>query len=936
MTGWEEAVRVCILISVVCVLTAFGSVGPSGPCGTVQPGPGFDPKDVVRQVHARRDMSDMTFDAAGAMLRSGNPDHFSGRLTNRYPDPSELGPDQSLGGEFLIDTSSVLLPAPGSQNDPAIAFDGVNFLVVWEDKRSGSYTDICGARVTPDGTVLDPSGFVVSLAAYDQKYPVLGFDGTNFLVVWQDFRRGYAFDIYGTRVTPDGTVLDPAGFIVSNDPNEQLRPAIGFDSTNFLVVWQDNRNNAAENDIYGARVTPQGKVLDLEGLVISQAPGTQGSPAIAFDGASFFVAWQDDRDSGHYYIYGARVTPDGAVLDSNGIAIGRGEGRGFVPAVAFDSANFLVVWQEMRGSFPPELSIYGARVTPDGTVLDPVSIGISTAGGVQSAPALGFDGANFVAVWEDFRGGNSSDVYGARISPDGTVLDPSGIAISQAAGSQGAPCLGFDGANSFVAWHDYRNNPAESDLYGARVTPGGTVLDTGGFVIAQAAREEFTPAVASDSANFLVVWEDHRSSGSSDIYGARVSPAGAVLDPDGLVISLAPGAQGTPAVGFDGANFLVVWQDFRNSSTGPDIYGARVTPGGAVLDTDGFGITQAADAQTVPVLFFDGTDFLVVWQDRRAGSFSDIYGARVTPQGAVLDPGGIAISQATDRQCTPALGFDGANFLAVWQDYRADSGYSDIYGARVTPDGTVLDSGGIHITQVTGDQFDPALGFDGANFLVTWADYRRSSVYADIYGARVTPGGTVLDTSGFVITEAAKDQLGPALVFGTANFLVVWEDYRSSGDIDIYGAHVAPDGTVSDEGGVVRQGGAQTCLALARGTGSQLFLVFQGWTGAVGGKTYNTDRIWGDMNPNTGLGLEESQQPVTRGYRPMATVVRGALMMGDRGQKTEDRAELLDIAGRKVIDLHSGANDVRALVPGVYFVRDTGHAGQTRKVVVQR
>jgi hypothetical protein len=44
----------------------------------------------------------------------------------------------------------------------------------------------------------------------------------------------------------------------------------------------------------------------------------------------------------------------------------------------------------------------------------------------------------------------------------------------------------------------------------------------------------------------------------------------------------------------------------------------------------------------------------VVWQDQRSGS-DDIYGARVTPAGAVLDTAGIAISAAADSQSTPAL-----------------------------------------------------------------------------------------------------------------------------------------------------------------------------------------------------------------------------------------------------------------------------------------
>jgi len=34
------------------------------------------------------------------------------------------------------------------------------------------------------------------------------------------------------------------------------------------------------------------------------------------------------------------------------------------------------------------------------------------------------------------------------------------------------------------------------------------------------------------------------------------------------------------------------------------------------------------------------------------------------------------------------------------------------------------------------------------------------------------------------------------------------------------------------------------------------------------------------------------------------------------------RAVLLDAAGRKVVELRAGPNDVRHLAPGVYFVRE--------------
>ena len=860
--------RLCILISVVCVLTAFGSV---------QPKPGFDPKGVVRQVHTRRDMNDMTMGAAHARLRPGHSDRVPGRRRNHVPShPTAERRERSAAsgeqfaddGEFLIDTSITLVPAADYQENPAVAFDGANFLVVWEDCRNGNDYDIYGARVTPGGTVLDPAGFVISQATDDQYSPALGFDGANFLVAWDDYRSGGYLDVYGARVTPAGTVLDPAGFVISQAADDQWSSALGFDGANFLVVWDDYRSGS-DFDIYGARVTRQGTVLDPAGFVISQADYDQYSPAVGFDRANFLVVWEDYRSGSRSDVYGARVTPAGTVLEPQGFVISQAADDQGSPAVAFDSMNFLVVWEDFRSG--SDCDVYGARVTPGGAVLDPQGFVISQAANDQYSPALGFDGANFLGVWDDYRNNpDAADIYGARVSESGTVLDPSGIAISTAANDQGSPALGFDGANFLVVWDDYRNDPVYPDIYGARVTPGGTVLDPSGFVISQAA-----------------------------------------------------GDQGFPALGFDGANFLVVWEDYRSGSDF-DIYGARVTPAGTVLDPQGFVISQAADDQWSSALGFDGANFLVVWDDYRSGGYADIYGARVTPAGTVLDPSGFVISQADDQE-SPALGFDGANFLVVWEDYR--SGPWDIYGARVTPQGTVLDPAGFVISRAADYQESPALGFDGANFLVAWTDGRGSD--CDIYGARVTPAGAVLDTSGLVISRAANDQGSPALGFDGANLLVVWEDYRSGSGRDIYGARVTPAGVVSDSGPVVRQEGDQSAPALARGNGSQLFLVYQGWAETVGGKSYNTYRIWGKPNPSPGI--EETPSAEAPTTKCLPTIVRGVLRVPVSSFTIH--ASLFDVTGRQVMALRPGPNDVSRLSPGVYFVRDES---RTRKVVVQR
>jgi len=171
---------------------------------------------------------------------------------------SIVSPEYSLDH---VDTAD----APGSQGNPVLAFDGTNYLVAWDDSRSGSGLDIYGARVSPAGDVLDPSGIPISSAARDQAYPKLAFDGTNYLVVWDDGRAGpFTSGIYGARVTTAGSVLDPAGIPISTAQGGQARPALAFDGSNYLVAWYDGRSGCC--DIYGARVTPAGAVLDPNGI----------------------------------------------------------------------------------------------------------------------------------------------------------------------------------------------------------------------------------------------------------------------------------------------------------------------------------------------------------------------------------------------------------------------------------------------------------------------------------------------------------------------------------------------------------------------------------------------------------------------------------------------------------------------------------------------
>ena len=62
----------------------------------------------------------------------------------------------------------------------------------------------------------------------------MAFDGTNYLIVWTDFRSGTSWDIYGTRVSKAGTVLAAAGTPISTAPGTQDEPTV---IAEWIVPW---------------------------------------------------------------------------------------------------------------------------------------------------------------------------------------------------------------------------------------------------------------------------------------------------------------------------------------------------------------------------------------------------------------------------------------------------------------------------------------------------------------------------------------------------------------------------------------------------------------------------------------------------------------------------------------------------------------------------
>ena len=839
---------------------------------TAQMLPGFNPQDVLREVRAKHSTAARPSDLAG-------------------------GPD---GPEFMVEAARSPWVGDQSKATPSVAFDGVNYLTVWDNR---AWASVCGARVTQQGEVLDSFGIDIPVDGVWGRDPAVCFGDENYLVVWLESPTGRN-DIRGCRVSPQGVVIDSSGFLITSDQENQLCPAIGFDGENWFVVWEDRGENWTSY-IRGSRVTQQGTVLDPEGLDISRIGDHNFWPAVAFDGTNFLVAWSGPG------IVGARVSPTGVVLDTTCLVIHATPDYEDYPAVDFDGANYLVAWHHADLE-SADWFIEAARVTPAGVVLDTSGIRVADIHVSDASPAVAHDGANFVILWDDDV--QTTEVRAVRVAPQGTVLD-SIVTVARRTYSDDQPAITFGGTGYLTVWlSEGEHQRSHNQMLGARLTSQMEVLDTAAILLSAEVNSQLDPAVAYDGVNYLVAWWDDRGDADGGIYAARVSEAGEMLDSAAFLLEPGVATPRQPAVAFDGTNYLVVWSNHYA------LWGARVTPQGAVLDSGGFYISAGGSA----AVDFDG-NWLVVWSESRG-----IVGCRVTSQGVVLDPSGFVI-QSRGSAGEPAVCCGSSNSLVAWHDLRG-SNYA-IYGARVTPDAQVLDTAGFRISPTTQDQRSPAITFDGADYLVAW-----ERLGWRIFAARVSLQGQVLDTQGIVVSSPGRRQQA-AVGFDGTDFHVVWSD-SADGAWGISGARVTTSGAVRDTFRVSSRGQEVTMPALAHGSGDRMFVVHQKWTEYYGGRRYRASRIWGKLGPFQGV-EEGATQDASR-MMPHATIVRGVLRIGPRltARGSPPDIRLLDAAGRKVLDLQPGPNDVSGLGAGVYFVREASSvehcASSVTKVVVTR
>ncbi|MBA4387200.1 MAG: hypothetical protein C0404_04410 [Verrucomicrobia bacterium] len=308
-------------------------------------------------------------------------------------------------GKTLDTKPFVVSGAADLQEKPRLAFapsagsgqGGDVFLVVWQDMRNGKDYDVYAARVSVDGKSLDPDGVLICGGARNQAMPDVTYDGGNFLVVWQDFRSG-KYAVHGARVDKSGKVLDADGIVLGDSGKgefHRITPVVNsLGDARSVVFWAADSTMPGRSEPSGGCFVKEGKVAKTFDFKGHHYAAPVNPIALAVGPRGFLLAWRNNaavgRGTPSRNANAAFFSPEGekeASDEKGSKGAFRIGGNIADPSAAWDGERFVIAWHSAKGekkSFPSD-AVSATTISVDGQPSDKVL----DVAGTKESPACG-------------------------------------------------------------------------------------------------------------------------------------------------------------------------------------------------------------------------------------------------------------------------------------------------------------------------------------------------------------------------------------------------------------------------------------------------------------------------------------------------------------------------------------------------------------------
>lgn len=653
--------------------------------------------------------------------------------------PLGLSAQLAITPERAVSVPSLVRSKDANQVD--IATNGELMLAVWMETR-GSTSAVIAARVAADGTVLDPAGLVLS---YSERFtvanPLVAWDGEAFVVIWSRLPRlaPFTLETWASRVDVDGRVLRPGG------------THIAYGGPQALGV----RGNQVAAVITEPNVIAPGVSRCHAGLLSEEltfAPASSVAPCdgarLAHFGGGYLMAWTAiDRTNATTVVRAVRLHGNASALGSEFPVHGLGPFTGGARiAMAASGSDVLIAAGSDR------LDV--VRITPELNIRQATPVSPASAGAqLPSDIVVLGDGTYDVVVQPYGDGGVHRFTSGDRFVATEN--------FEQSASPYNAATLA--NGRTFIVSAD----EAVTGQYA--FGPENVVL------ISRRAEQQYDPSLATNGTNVLAVWSENRGDEHNTMAATLMALDGTPITG---TLTLADSVhRGNTAAGVDGAGFFAVWfDDPDNGSLTTTLSARRVTEAGAGSTII---LSENANLDASPAVSSDGQNAVIAWSEGQyfeprvvVGTLS---GVRTPVSGAAVDSvmawngtwhllaangvNGRIRGAVIDRTAgvrssfdltlfparNPALAWNGSAYLLVYQrDLFLESILLDAEGRELGPRTTVA------LPDANYSFERPRVAWDGRTFIVTWMSRSQKLSRNLLVARRVSASGQPLGNTTLV------------------------------------------------------------------------------------------------------------------------------------------------------------------------------------------
>jgi len=645
-------------------------------------------------------------------------------------------------------------------------------------------------------------------------------------------------------ITPEKPVTTP----VTGNPSDRVAPFDGFDVVDvaespdlLLVVWSERRSDLT-NDIFAARVNDNGALIDSDALLVATGAADDVAPRAIWTGSRFLVAWSAYEEQ-TVRTRAAQVDVNGRVLEPNGIVLTEGRlhslvnnsfvtmmavqrpapagaiprigigtvgptlaytniadiGEAQSPQIASYGSGFAAIWFHFN-SFEKHFVVEWQHFERDG----------SRIGGVRPFGDLGFfTGTPTLAAGTSgsdvvVAAGGDNTIRVARIFTDFTTRPATGLNVPAGqnyvsdAGGPGLDVLAV--VNGILTLYRFNSTDvlatttrvADLALWGRMVnhddasfvafanvpSPGvsnvfaGFLPITNPTLISRSAQSQQSPALATDGTSALAVWTEDRGAQYDAIVGRRMDRTGT---PIGNAITIADGTlpSESPLATFNGTDYIVVWQELRRPSEEmwTTVWSRRVGVNGVPADI--VQISPNAYIHSEPALATDGRNVLITWTD------GDLQHPQL--RASILAPNRYIqpVSIALPALFSPAAAWNGESFLVI-----AETNAAALQAMVVSRDLALVSSSAATVPVAGVNDLDPSIAWNGNVHLVA---FERGSAIEGVFlrrdGSRAS--------ADFQVAASGSE---PSVIWDGSSFVVTWE--RGGTYRDLLAARVTPSGSL--------------------------------------------------------------------------------------------------------------------------------------------